>query len=667
MTYLLLQTYLLLLSAYFAGALSACLAKRSMLARSAQMAGVTARTAAIETIEQTEEIVPLAKPREIDPVQPRIEILPRPARKVVPTEAQVDITRFNRALTGPELNEGMPRKMLVEIRPAILKSPTGPAKPFKKPEPKVEAPKAEPSKPAAPSATAQAASAPKTEPAKADTAKPEAPKSDAPKSSQSSTPSDEKPAQAAAAADIKSAAAEPKKDVTSQSATPSSPPSSAMSAGIAGASAAAAAAVAAAKAAAAAVVPRPVQPAPAPQKPAAETKPVEPAKPPAPAPSPAAVEKPATAPAPITNPQQSAAPKPADMQPAAKPLAPAPPPATAAQPAASPTPVSGPKDDLLRIRAIDPETERRLQSIGVARFEHIAHWTPADINRINQAIGLGDRIDREQWIEQAQILAKGGETYYSRNRASTAKPNVATAAAPSPAPAANPQPAATPAATAVAPAKPASEPAPAPAAPAPQPSPQSQAPAAAAPAAPAPNAPPANAQPVSAAATALQGKSVAEMATAAAAAIAAASASVTRGIRPIEPISPLTRANPNIVMPAKLSDALKDNESKALAQPAASSPPKAVPGGKTDDLKRIRGVGVLIEKRLNALGVTTYSQVANWTSGDIDRISQTLDFKGRIERENWVEQARILSSGGQTEFSRRVDRGDVETSRDEAD
>ena len=40
-----------------------------------------------------------------------------------------------------------------------------------------------------------------------------------------------------------------------------------------------------------------------------------------------------------------------------------------------------------------------------------------------------------------------------------------------------------------------------------------------------------------------------------------------------------------------------------------------------------------------------------------------LDFKGRIERENWVEQARILAAGGQTEFSRRVDRGEVDSSR----
>jgi len=81
--------------------------------------------------------------------------------------------------------------------------------------------------------------------------------------------------------------------------------------------------------------------------------------------------------------------------------------------------------------------------------------------------------------------------------------------------------------------------------------------------------------------------------------------------------------------------------------------------GDLDDLKRIRGIGVLIEKKLNSLGITSYEQVANWSSADVERISEVLDFKGRIERENWIEQARILASGGQTEFSRRVDRGEA--------
>ena len=176
------------------------------------------------------------------------------------------------------------------------------------------------------------------------------------------------------------------------------------------------------------------------------------------------------------------------------------------------------------------------------------------------------------------------------------------------------------------------------------------------------------------------------MASAAAIAIAAASASVTRGIRPIEPISPLSKVDPNQSRPARLQDAIKEQVTKAptsgpafpLTGSTADTPRTPRPdlnhlrsvrseslrSADYDDLKRIRGVGVLIEKRLNTLGVTSYNQIANWTNADIDRVSQTLDFKGRIERENWVEQARILSSGGHTEFSRRVDRGDVDGGRD---
>ncbi|MGB4867288.1 MAG: hypothetical protein WBP38_15485, partial [Hyphomicrobium sp.] len=462
---------------------------------------------------------------------------------------------------------------------------------------------------------------------------------------------------------------EPKKEAPAPSQASSGMAASGMAAGAAGAAAAAAAAVSAAKAAAASVMPRAVTPAPAPQP----QKPAEVATPASPPQTTVTVKPDAPAPA-----------KPADPKPAAsQPSTPSPAPAAPAQAAApqpvttpqvTPQQVSGGVDDLLRIRAIDAETERGLHGIGIRRFEDIARWTPADINRVNQALGLTGRIDREQWIEQAQILAMGGETYYSRNRAAMAKaggsqPQPAFSApapvsTPAPAPAAAPTPAA---ASTFAPAAQATA---APGAPTPASAPQPAATAPAKPAAPAPAPTPASqpqaAPPQSAASTAnLQGRSVAEMAAAAAAAIAAASASVTRGIRPIEPISPLTRANPNIVMPAKLADAIKENDSKPAAAPKPPAGDVKAASGKTDDLKRIRGVGVLIEKRLNALGITTYSDVANWTSGDIDRISQTLDFKGRIERENWVEQARILSSGGHTEFSRRVDRGDVESSRDD--
>ncbi len=80
--------------------------------------------------------------------------------------------------------------------------------------------------------------------------------------------------------------------------------------------------------------------------------------------------------------------------------------------------------------------------------------------------------------------------------------------------------------------------------------------------------------------------------------------------------------------------------------------------GPRNDLKRIKGIGVVIDKKLEAMGITTYEQIAAWTTADIDKVSNALDFKGRIEREQWVHQARILSGGGQTDFSRRMDRGD---------
>lgn len=139
----------------------------------------------------------------------------------------------------------------------------------------------------------------------------------------------------------------------------------------------------------------------------------------------------------------------------------------------------------------------------------------------------------------------------------------------------------------------------------------------------------------------------------------------------------MSKVDPNLLQPARLVDALKEKESKdqsskdrdgqgskdALRSVRSDALLSDYAPEAFDDLKRIRGIGVLIEKRLNALGVASYDQIANWTADDIDRISEQLDFKGRVERENWVEQARILASGGHTEFSRRVDKGDVETSK----
>ncbi len=74
-----------------------------------------------------------------------------------------------------------------------------------------------------------------------------------------------------------------------------------------------------------------------------------------------------------------------------------------------------------------------------------------------------------------------------------------------------------------------------------------------------------------------------------------------------------------------------------------------------DDLKRISGVGPQLEGKLNELGVYKFEQIAQWSEENIQWVDEYLAFKGRIERENWVEQAKVLADGGETEFSKRFD------------
>ena len=83
--------------------------------------------------------------------------------------------------------------------------------------------------------------------------------------------------------------------------------------------------------------------------------------------------------------------------------------------------------------------------------------------------------------------------------------------------------------------------------------------------------------------------------------------------------------------------------------------------GQPDDLKRIRGVGVVVEKKLFQLGVTRYEDIAAWTPDDVQRVSESLDFKGRIERESWIEQAKTLIGGETSPLARRLDGGDEGT------
>ncbi len=62
-----------------------------------------------------------------------------------------------------------------------------------------------------------------------------------------------------------------------------------------------------------------------------------------------------------------------------------------------------------------------------------------------------------------------------------------------------------------------------------------------------------------------------------------------------------------------------------------------------DDLRRIKGIGPKFEQALRAVGVSTYAQIAAWTSADLADIAQKIGARvDRLEREEWVAKARAL-------------------------
>jgi len=97
-----------------------------------------------------------------------------------------------------------------------------------------------------------------------------------------------------------------------------------------------------------------------------------------------------------------------------------------------------------------------------------------------------------------------------------------------------------------------------------------------------------------------------------------------------------------VVEPASKTKTAKPAAAKATeAKPAAPKAGKAAAGG---DLKKLSGVGPALEKKLIAAGVTSLEQVAAWTEADVSKIDEELSFKGRIEREGWISQAKELTA-----------------------
>ena len=138
---------------------------------------------------------------------------------------------------------------------------------------------------------------------------------------------------------------------------------------------------------------------------------------------------------------------------------------------------------------------------------------------------------------------------------------------------------------------------------------------------------------------------------------------MTKVIVPEVPAAPMAPAAPVGVMAAVAPVVSTAPVAEPLPPVAPDGKPAlydAPRGGVPDDLKQIRGVGPKMEAMLNRMGIWHFAQVASWRSEEVAWVDASLDgFKGRVLRDGWVAQARILAAGGETAFSRQIEGGDV--------
>ena len=72
----------------------------------------------------------------------------------------------------------------------------------------------------------------------------------------------------------------------------------------------------------------------------------------------------------------------------------------------APPPPDGPFDDLTRIRGIGPHYERLLRENGVGTYIQLAELTEAQVAWLDEKLGAGERIRREDWPGQAKALLR---------------------------------------------------------------------------------------------------------------------------------------------------------------------------------------------------------------------------------------------------------------------
>ncbi len=100
--------------------------------------------------------------------------------------------------------------------------------------------------------------------------------------------------------------------------------------------------------------------------------------------------------------------------------------------------------------------------------------------------------------------------------------------------------------------------------------------------------------------------------------------------------------------PKKAASGKKDAEKAKADAAAAKDKPASKEAAKAeggDDLSLLSGVGPVLEKKLREAGITTFKQIAELTPEQAKELDEKLKLGGRIEREEWIEQAKELMAG----------------------
>ncbi len=118
---------------------------------------------------------------------------------------------------------------------------------------------------------------------------------------------------------------------------------------------------------------------------------------------------------------------------------------------------------------------------------------------------------------------------------------------------------------------------------------------------------------------------------------------------------PLSAAANTQTIAAAPMDADAEAGASVAPPPAAMrNAPAGEAVGPHDDLARLKGVGPKLVTLLGELGVTSFAQIAAWDDAAIERVDGQLGrFRGRIRRDQWVEQAQLLAGGDEAAHSQQ--------------